>query len=63
MTFRERVLLGIIASGLALAVLGPCEPVPETRMETVIPMNDDEAGWNCRTMGNKICGIDLERNR
>ena len=31
MTFRERIILGIIASGLTIAVLGPCEP---TRIET-----------------------------
>ena len=63
MTFRDRVLAGIIASGVAIAVLGPCEPKPKPRTETVIPVNEDEDGWNCRTMGNRICGIDLERNR
>lgn len=52
MTFRERVLAGIIASGLAIAVLGPCEPRP--RSSTVI--TEDSPGWNCHTMGNRICG-------
>lgn len=32
MTLRERILLGVIASGLTVAVLGPCEP---TRVEVV----------------------------
>lgn len=30
MTLRERILLGVIASCLTIAVLGPCEP---TRIE------------------------------
>lgn len=59
MTFRERVLAGIIASGLAIAILGPCEPKPVSRLS----IQEDDPGWDCRTMGNKICGIDLERNR
>lgn len=28
MTFRERIITGIIASCLAIAILGPCEPTP-----------------------------------
>lgn len=32
MTFHERIVLGIIASCLTIAVLGPCEP---TRIEVV----------------------------
>lgn len=32
MTFRDRIIAGIIASGLAIAVLGPCEP---RRIESV----------------------------
>lgn len=52
MTFRERVLAGIIASCLAIAILGPCEPRP--RSSTVV--TEDSPGWDCHTMGNKICG-------
>lgn len=52
LTFRERVIAGIIASGLTIAILGPCEPVK--RSSPVI--YEDDAGWDCATMGNKICG-------
>lgn len=53
MTLRERILLGIIASGLAIAVVGPCEV---ERRETPVTIQEDDAGWRCWEMGNKICG-------
>lgn len=36
MTLRERILLGVIASCLAIAVLGPCEPQPIERSSYVV---------------------------
>ena len=62
LSFRERILAGIIASGLAIAMFAPsCDPKP--KMPSGYVVQEDEVGWDCRTMGNKICGIDLERNQ
>lgn len=55
MTFRERVLLGIIASGLAISMFAPsCDPKPV--MPDGYSIQEDDPRWDCRTMGNKICG-------
>jgi hypothetical protein len=36
LSFRERILAGIIASGLAIAILGPCEPRKVSRISIVV---------------------------
>ena len=48
----------LAAAGIALAlILAGCgageSPKQADRIE------EDEAGWDCRTMGNRICGEDL----
>ena len=44
MTFRERVLIGIIASMLVLSVFAPsCDPQSDTQSDTVI----SQACLNC----------------
>ena len=53
MNIRERILLGVIASCLTIAVLGPCEP---QRQPSPVVIQEDDAGWDCATMGNRICG-------
>ncbi len=57
----ERIALWITAICLAVALFAPsCNPDP---VPTRAPMFEDEEGWDCRTMGNKICGVDLEKKR
>jgi hypothetical protein len=36
MTFRERVVLGVMLSCLVIATLGPCEPQPIERSSYVV---------------------------
>ena len=48
----------LAAAGIALAlILAGCgageSPKQADRIE------EDEAGWDCRTMGNRVCGEDL----
>jgi nitrous oxide reductase accessory protein NosL len=50
----------LAAAGIALAlVLAGCgageSPKQTDRIE------EDEAGWDCRTMGNRVCGEDLPK--
>ena len=44
----------LAALTIALAVLGGCAPDPAPRAS--LRIEEDEAGWNCSTMGNRICG-------
>lgn len=69
LSFRDRIALGIIASGLTLAMFAPkcdpetkVEPKPASRHVGIVVVEDDE-GWDCRAMGNRICGSDLEGRR
>ena len=53
MTFKERIVLGVLASGLALALFAPsCDPKPIPQPT----IQEDDPGWDCHTMGNRICG-------
>lgn len=49
----ERTLLKM-ATIAAIAVMAGCGGNS--------PIQEDEPGWNCHTMGNKICGKDLAPN-
>jgi hypothetical protein len=68
------ILAGIFA--FVYAGLGPQDPEPRIEKQIVYtnyyPEGDDnrdghidetESGWNCETMGNKVCGPDEHRMR
>lgn len=60
MTFRDRIALGVIATGLTLAMFAPnCDPEVTAKLvsrHVGIVLQEDDEGWDCRTMGNRICG-------
>ena len=55
---RYIAILAITASLLvgcaAPATSGPATAAPDT----AVSFAEDDPGWNCHTMGNKICGVD-----
>lgn len=61
MNIRERVMVGIIATSLALSVMAPsCDPV---RHDRIVAVEEDDPRWDCRTMGNRICGPETGESR
>lgn len=50
---------GAMLLGLAAVGGRGCDPViPETSPDVLAPpCQEDEACWDCRTMGNRICGV------
>jgi hypothetical protein len=51
---KKIIAAAAVTATLVLAGCGTSDSVKQTdRIE------EDEAGWDCRTMGNKVCGEDL----
>jgi hypothetical protein len=46
-----------ITTTLVLTSCGTSQPKQADRIE------EDEAGWDCHTMGNKVCGEDLPKGK
>lgn len=73
-TARRR-LIAVVAAGLTIASLGALGPLstpaaaPGPTVAAVAALagddnrdgviDEDESGWDCRTMGNRVCGEDV----
>ena len=56
MRIARHFALPVVATAVLLAALS-CEPQPvEHRPIPVERITEDDPGWDCRTMGNQICG-------
>lgn len=48
--------------GIALAILGPIQdprsisPTGTATQQVVAQLQEDDPGWDCNTMGNRVCG-------
>jgi len=51
------VVVGVGAFVVGWNVGGGSEPVPAPSVR----VEEDEPGWDCRTMGNRVCGEGVER--
>lgn len=45
----------LLGSGLMLLLAPSVEPVPGVA-PAVVQLQEDDPGWDCRTMGNRMCG-------
>lgn len=54
--YDDRMNLRSIAALILAAFLATLAPAPTLRPTTSTTISEDDPGWNCRTMGNHLCG-------
>lgn len=60
-TFKLAVFIVIVA--WLLLFTWPDMPRVRTQLTTPVRIEEDEPGWDCHTMGNRICGPISQRTR
>ena len=55
-TFTKHLATAILSAGIALT--GAAALRGEFSAPTSAVITEDDARWDCRTMGNRICGAD-----
>ena len=50
------LLLVLVGTGASVAVVGMLLPEKVELRQYVPQPQEDEPGWDCHTMGNRICG-------
>lgn len=55
-TFARLTTVTAIAAWAALAITGPVDITLATALAQPVGVAEDDPGWDCRRMGNMICG-------
>lgn len=49
-------IVAAVAFGAGARFAEPAPASPRVAPATTIPLQEDDPGWDCHTMGNRVCG-------